>query len=44
MLYAKFQFIWKNGFREESKISANQKQESAVAAMFAIGSGRYEQF
>jgi hypothetical protein len=37
----KFQFIWQSGFRgEESKKSANQKQESPVAAMFVNGSGR----
>jgi hypothetical protein len=36
MLPTKFRFIWPNGFRgEESKKSANQKQESFVAAMFA---------
>jgi hypothetical protein len=36
--------IWPNGFRgEESKKSANQKQESSVAALFANGSGRNEQ-
>jgi hypothetical protein len=35
MLPLKFRFIWPNGFRgEESKKSANQKQESPVAAMF----------
>jgi hypothetical protein len=35
MLPAKFRFIWPNGFRgEESKKSANQKQESPVVAMF----------
>jgi hypothetical protein len=34
MLPTKFRFIWPNGFREESKNSANQKQESPVAAMF----------
>jgi hypothetical protein len=38
MLPTKFRFIWPNGFRgEESKKSANQKQESPVAAMFANG-------
>jgi hypothetical protein len=37
--------IWPNGFRgEESKKSANQKQESPVVAMFVNGSGRNEQF
>ena len=35
MLPTKFRFIWPIGFRgEESKKSANQKQESPVAAMF----------
>ena len=34
MLPTKFRFIWPNGFGEESKKSANQKQESPVAAMF----------
>jgi hypothetical protein len=45
MLPTKFRFIWPNGFRgEESKKSANQKQESPVVAMFVNGSGRNEQF
>ena len=44
MLPAKFRFIWSNGFRrEESKKSANQKQEWPVVAMFVNGSGRNEQ-
>jgi hypothetical protein len=44
MLPTKFWFIWPNGFRgEESKKSANQKQESPVVAMFVNGSGRNEQ-
>ena len=35
MLPTKFRFIWPIGFRgEESKKSANQKQESPVAAIF----------
>jgi hypothetical protein len=35
MLPTKLWFIWPNGFRgEEFKKSANQKQESSVAAMF----------
>jgi predicted aminopeptidase len=35
MLPTKFRFIWPNSFRgKESKKSANQKQESPVAAMF----------
>ena len=35
MLPTKFWFIWANGFRgEESKKSANQKQELPVVAMF----------
>jgi hypothetical protein len=33
MLPTKFRFIWPNGFRgEESKKSANQKQESPVVS------------
>jgi hypothetical protein len=41
MLPTKFRFIWPNGFRgEEFKKSANQKQESPVAAMFVNGSGK----
>jgi hypothetical protein len=44
MLPTKLRFIWPNGFRgEEFKKSANQKQESSVAAMFVNGSGRNEQ-
>jgi hypothetical protein len=44
MLPTKFRFIWSNGFRgEESKKSANQKQELPVVAMFVNGSGRNEQ-
>jgi hypothetical protein len=44
MLPTKFRFIWPNGFRgEESKKSANQKQESPVVAMFVNGSRRNEQ-
>jgi len=43
MLPIKFRFIWANGFREESKKSANLKQESPVAAMFVNGLGRNEQ-
>jgi len=44
MLPTKLQYIWPNGFRgEESKISANQKQESPVVAMFVNGSGQNEQ-
>ena len=40
----KFRFIWPNGFRgEESKKSANQKQELPGVAMFANGSRRNEQ-
>ena len=38
MISTKFWFIWPSGFRgEEFKKSANQKQESPVAAMFANG-------
>ena len=44
MLPTKFRFIWPNGFRgEEFKKSANQKQESPVAAMFVNESERNEQ-
>ena len=44
MLPTKFRFIWPNGFRgEELKKSANQKQESPVAAMFVNESERNEQ-
>ena len=40
MLPATFRFIWPCGFRgEDFQKSANQKQESPVAAMFANGSG-----
>jgi hypothetical protein len=43
MLPTKFRYIWLNGFREEeSKKSANQKQESPVADMFINESGRNE--
>jgi hypothetical protein len=39
-----FPFIWPSGFRgEEFKKSANQKEESPVAAIFVNGSGRNEQ-
>ena len=34
MLPTKFRFIWPNGFREDLKKSANQKQELPVVAMF----------
>jgi hypothetical protein len=44
MLPTKFRLIWPNGFRgEEFLKSANQKQESPVAAMFVNGSERNEQ-
>ena len=44
MLPTKFRFIWSSGFRgEEFLKSANQKQESPVAAMFVNRSGRNEQ-
>jgi hypothetical protein len=44
MLPTKLRFIWPNSFRgEEFKKSANQKQESSVAAMFVNGLGRNEQ-
>jgi hypothetical protein len=40
MLPTKFRFIWLSGFREDSKKSANQKQELPVAAMLGHGSGQ----
>ena len=44
MLPTKFRFIWPHGFRgEDLKISANQKQELPVAAMFVNGAGQNEQ-
>jgi hypothetical protein len=44
MFPTKFRFIWPYGFiGEESKKSANQKQESPDAAMFANGSEQNEQ-
>ena len=43
MLPTTFRIIWTSGFRgEEFKKSANQKQESPVAATFVNGSGRNE--
>jgi hypothetical protein len=37
-------FIWPSGFKgEEFKKSANQKEESSVAAMFVNESGQNEQ-
>ena len=40
----KFRFIWPSGFRgEEFLKSANQKQESPVAAMSGNGSERHKQ-
>ena len=44
MIPTKFQFIWLSGFRGEDFFkSANQKQESPVAAMFNSESGQNEQ-
>jgi hypothetical protein len=44
MLPTKFRLIWPNSYRREEFFkSANQKQESPVAAMFVNGSGRKEQ-
>ena len=44
MLPAKFRYIWPTSFRgEEFLKSANQKQESPMAAMFVNRSGRTEQ-
>jgi hypothetical protein len=38
MITTKFRFIWSSGFRGEDILkSANQKQESSVAAMFVNG-------
>jgi hypothetical protein len=38
MITTKFRFIWPSGFRGEDILkSANQKQESSVAAMFVNG-------
>jgi hypothetical protein len=43
MFPTKFRLIWPSSFtREEFKKSANQKQESPVAAMSVNGSGRNE--
>jgi hypothetical protein len=43
MLPTKFRFIWPSGLRgEEFKISANQKQDSPVVAMFVNESERNE--
>ena len=43
MLPVKYQFIWLSGFREDFSISANQKQESPIAAMFVDESERNEE-
>jgi hypothetical protein len=44
MLPTKFRFNWPSGFRgEDSKKSANQKQELSMVAMFVDGSGQNEQ-
>jgi len=43
MLPTKLRYIWPNGFRGEFLKSANQKQESPVAAMFVNGSDWNEQ-
>ena len=44
MLPTKFRFIWRRDFRGENFFkSANQKQESPVAAMFVNRSGQNEQ-
>ena len=45
MLPTKFWFIWQSGFRgEDVLVSANQKQELPVAAMFVSGSGQIVHF
>ena len=44
MLPVKYQFCWPSRFREEDfSLSANQKQESPMAAMFVDRSGRNQQ-
>jgi hypothetical protein len=44
MPHTKYRFIWPNGFRgEESKKSANQKQDLPVVAIFVNGSAQNEQ-
>ena len=44
MLPVKYQFIRSNGFRgDDFSISANQKQELPMAAMFVDGSERNEE-
>ena len=44
MLPTKFRFIWPSGFRgEDFFLSANQKQELPMVAMFVDGSGQNEQ-
>ena len=44
MLPTKFRFIWPSGFRgEDFFISANQKQELPMTAMFVDGLGQNEQ-
>ena len=44
MLRLKYQFIWPSSFREEDfSISANQKQEPPMVAMFVDGSGQKEE-
>jgi hypothetical protein len=44
MLPPKFRIIWPSGYRREEFLkSANQKQESPVAAMFVNGSQQKEQ-
>jgi hypothetical protein len=43
MVPTKFRFIWPGTFRgEDILISANQKQELPIAAMFVNGSGQNE--
>jgi hypothetical protein len=45
MLSAKFRFIWPSGVKEELfSISANQKQELPLAAMFVNRFGRNGQY
>jgi hypothetical protein len=45
MLPTKFRFIWPSGFRgADFLISANQKKELPMAAMFVDGSGQNGQY
>ena len=39
----KYYSIWPSGYTEDFNVSADQKQESSIAAMFVDRSGHYEQ-